>query len=105
MNPMTIECPVQIGKEGDQFVAHAMSLHVMSCGGTPEEARPALDEAVGLFLKTSARQGFCRKPSVRVATKSRTGWGRGRPRWGFEAQAGSTASNRHVAYGFHFKSD
>ena len=57
MISMTIEYTAQIWKEGDQFVAHAMPLDVMSCGGTPEEARTALDEAVRLFLRTSATQG------------------------------------------------
>ena len=48
-----IEYTVQIWKEGDQFVAHAMPLDVMSSGKTPEEARKALDEAVHLFLITA----------------------------------------------------
>ena len=48
-----IEYTVQIWKEGDQFVAHAMPLDVMSSGKTPEEARKALDEAVHLFLFTA----------------------------------------------------
>jgi predicted RNase H-like HicB family nuclease len=48
-----IEYTVQIWKEGNQFVAHAMPLDVMSSGKTPEEARKALDEAVHLFLVTS----------------------------------------------------
>ena len=48
-----IEYTVQIWKEGDQFVAHAMPLDVMSSGTTPEEARKALDEAVHLFLVTA----------------------------------------------------
>ena len=48
-----IEYTVQIWKEGDQFVAHAMPLDVMSSGRTPEEARKALDEAVHLFLITA----------------------------------------------------
>jgi len=33
-----IEYTVQIWKEGNQFVAHAMPLDVMSSGRTPEEA-------------------------------------------------------------------
>jgi len=49
-----IEYTVQIWKEGEQFVAHAMPLDVMSSGRTPEEARKALDEAVHLFLVTAA---------------------------------------------------
>jgi len=34
-----------------------MPLDVMSSGSTPDEARQALDEAVGLFLKTAADMG------------------------------------------------
>jgi predicted RNase H-like HicB family nuclease len=52
-----IEYTVQIWKEGNQFVAHAMPLDVMSSGKTPEEARKALDEAVHLFLVTSDDMG------------------------------------------------
>lgn len=54
---MKVEYTVHIWKEGDQFVAHAIPLDVMSCGGTPDEARSALDEAVRLFLSTSASRG------------------------------------------------
>lgn len=54
---MNIEYTVQIWKEGNQFVAHAMPLDVMSSGNTPEEARKALDEAVHLFIVTSAEIG------------------------------------------------
>lgn len=49
-----IEYTVKIWKEGNQFVAHAMPLDVMSSGSTPEEARKALAEAVHLFLMTAA---------------------------------------------------
>ena len=52
-----IEYTVQIWKEGNQFVAHAMPLDVMSSGKTPEEARKTLDEAVHLFLVTAADMG------------------------------------------------
>jgi predicted RNase H-like HicB family nuclease len=52
-----MEFTVQIWKEGNQFVAHAMPLDVMSSGKTPEEARKALDEAVHLFLVTAADIG------------------------------------------------
>jgi predicted RNase H-like HicB family nuclease len=54
---MNIEYTVQIWSEGDQFVAHAMPLDVMSSGGTLEGARAALDEAVHVFLLTAADQG------------------------------------------------
>ncbi len=52
-----IEYTVQIWREGNQFVAHAMPLDVMSSGKTPEEARKALDEAVHLFLVTATDMG------------------------------------------------
>lgn len=58
INPITrINYTVHIWKEGAQYVAHAMPLDVMSSGGTPDEARQALDEAVTLFLETAAEAG------------------------------------------------
>jgi predicted RNase H-like HicB family nuclease len=53
MKKINIEYTVQIWKEGNQYVAHAMPLDVMSSGKTPEKARKALDEAVHLFLMTA----------------------------------------------------
>jgi predicted RNase H-like HicB family nuclease len=55
--PATLEYTVQIWEEDGQFIAHAMPLDVMSSGPTVEEARAALDEAVGLFLDTAAEAG------------------------------------------------
>lgn len=49
-----IEYTVQVWQEGNQFVAHAMPLDVMSCGPTPASASLALQEAVELYLATSA---------------------------------------------------
>ncbi|HEY6001184.1 MAG TPA: hypothetical protein VI078_18010 [bacterium] len=54
---MQLDYTVQIWREGDQFVAHALPLDVMSSGGTVEEARNALDEAVRLFLGTATETG------------------------------------------------
>jgi predicted RNase H-like HicB family nuclease len=54
---MNIEYSAQIWKEGNQYIAHAMPLDVMSVGPGPEEARKALDEAVHLFLVTAADEG------------------------------------------------
>ena len=48
---------VQPGKEGKQYVAHAMPLDVASSGPTPAKARTALKEAVDLFLKTAQEAG------------------------------------------------
>jgi hypothetical protein len=54
---MNIEYSAQIWKEGNQYIAHAMPVDVMSAGPSPEEARKALDEAVHLFLITAADMG------------------------------------------------
>ena len=57
---MKIGYTVQIWREGAQFVAHAMPIDVVSTGGTPDQARAALDEAVGLFLSTAQDLGTFR---------------------------------------------
>ena len=54
---MEIEYTVQVWQEGNQFVAHAMPLDVMSAGPTPDRARQALYEAVDLFLATAREHG------------------------------------------------
>ena len=54
---MDIEYTVQIWKEDDQFIAHAMPLDVVSSGSTAEEARAAVSEAVQLFLLTAKEAG------------------------------------------------
>jgi predicted RNase H-like HicB family nuclease len=55
--PANLEYTVRIWKEGEQFIAHAMPLDVMSSGSTVEAAREALDEAVSLFLDTALEVG------------------------------------------------
>jgi hypothetical protein len=55
--PVKLEYTVQIWREGNQFIAHAMPLDVASSGPNPEAARKAVDEAVELFLTTAAEQG------------------------------------------------
>ena len=54
---INIEYTIQIWREGNQFIAHAMPLDVMSSGSTPEKAKEALYEAVHLFLETAADMG------------------------------------------------
>ena len=54
---LAIGYTTQIWRESDQFIAHTMPLDVASSGGSPEEARQALDEAVHLFLSTAADHG------------------------------------------------
>ena len=51
---MNIDYTIQVWREDQQFVAHAMPLDVMSSGPTPAGARAALYEAVDLFLATAA---------------------------------------------------
>ena len=57
MKQFDIEYTVQIWKEGNHYIAHAMPLDVMSSGPTPQDASKALDEAVHLFLSTAAEMG------------------------------------------------
>ena len=54
---ISIEYTVQNRQEGNQFIAHAMPIDIMSSGPTPEEARKALDEAVRVFLLTLEDMG------------------------------------------------
>ena len=54
---MKLDYTVQIWNEDGQYVAHAMPLDVASSGATPEDARQAVDEAVGVFLETAESHG------------------------------------------------
>lgn len=54
---MNINYTVQIWREDNQFIAHAMPLNVASSGATPDDARRAVDEAVRGFLATCADMG------------------------------------------------
>ncbi len=54
---MNIDYTVQIWKEGNQYIAHAMPLDVMSSGKTPEEAKWAVKEAIDLFIATAKEIG------------------------------------------------
>ena len=54
---MTLNITVNVWSEGDQYIAHAMPLDVVSSGPTPQAARQAVDEAVRCFLKAAADVG------------------------------------------------
>ena len=56
-NAPGVDYTIQIWEEGDQFIAHAIPIDVMSSGPTPEDARAALKEAVRLFLLTADDNG------------------------------------------------
>lgn len=45
---------VQIWREGEHYIAHAMPIDLMSSGRTAEDARKAIDEAAHAFLATLA---------------------------------------------------
>jgi predicted RNase H-like HicB family nuclease len=52
-----IDYTVHIWQEGNQFIAPALPIDVMSSGPTPEAARKALDEALRVFLLTIEDMG------------------------------------------------
>jgi predicted RNase H-like HicB family nuclease len=54
---MKIDYTVQVWREGNPFIAHAMPLDVASSGDTPEAARNAADEAVRVFIAAAAAHG------------------------------------------------
>ena len=54
---MIIEATVQIRREGNTLVAHAMPIDVVSAGRIPAAARGAVGEAVSVFAATLADQG------------------------------------------------
>ncbi|MCB1126131.1 MAG: hypothetical protein KDM81_06530 [Verrucomicrobiae bacterium] len=58
---MQIEFTVQTWWENDQFIAHARPLDVASTGPTPAAAKEAVNEAVGLFLRTASEHGTLRE--------------------------------------------
>jgi len=54
---MNIEYTVNIWKEGNQYIAHAMPLDIVSSGLSSDDAKNALKEAVHLFLETLQEMG------------------------------------------------
>ena len=54
---MQLNFRIEIFKEGGQYVALAPELNVSSFGGTEQEARKSLKEAVELFLEECQRMG------------------------------------------------
>jgi len=70
---MNIEYTIQIWQEGNQFVAHAMPLDVMSSGQTPDKARRALHEAVELFIQTAEEMSTLEEILLESGYKSSNG--------------------------------
>ena len=50
-----------IWKEGRKFVSKCPELGVASYGKTPESAREALEEAIGLYLENAQRLGLLKE--------------------------------------------
>jgi predicted RNase H-like HicB family nuclease len=71
---MRIDYTVQSGKEGAQFVAHAMPIDVAGSGATPDQARAALDEAMRLFLSTAQEMGTLREVLEECSHEFRGGY-------------------------------
>ena len=57
MTSMNLETTIRIWREGKYYIAHALPLDVSSAGDTPELAREALREALGLFIATARDHG------------------------------------------------
>ncbi len=78
--PVKLEYTVQLWREGQQYIAHAMPLEVASSGATPAKARAALAEAVDLFLKTAQEEGTLERVLEDAGyTRGVRGWSG--PRW------------------------
>jgi predicted RNase H-like HicB family nuclease len=68
-----IDFTALIWQEGNQFIAHAMPLDVMSAGQTPDAARQALNEAVSLFLATATDIGTLKEVLLETGYELRDG--------------------------------
>jgi len=72
---LNIEYTGEIWKEGRTFIARAVPLDVMSCGGSAKQARDNLREAVALFVSTARDQrtlaAILRECGYR---RTRSGW-------------------------------
>ena len=88
---MQIEYTVQIWREGNQFIAHAMPLDVMSAGPSPEEARRAVDEAVRLFVLTANDHGTLEEILGEAGYELRDGVWTPPPAVAFEKQSTAVA--------------
>ena len=60
-----------IWKEGKSYVSKCPELGVASYGATPERARTALEEAVGLFLSNAKRLGLLQDVEPTLASSIR----------------------------------
>ncbi|MCD5407231.1 MAG: hypothetical protein LRZ99_06035 [Desulfotomaculum sp.] len=54
---MNIGYTIQVWQEGNQYIAHAMPLDIMSSSETVENAKKAVKEAVALFIATAKDMG------------------------------------------------
>ncbi len=77
---MLLDLTIHVWKEGDQFIAQALPLDVLSSGATAEAARQAVDEAVRCFVKTAADAGTLHQVLEECGYKNQNGAWVG-PRW------------------------
>jgi len=89
---MEIDYTIQIWREGNQFVAHALPLDVASAGPSAEAARAAVQEAVELFLETARTHGTLEEV-LEDAGYEHVGAGWESPTWvGIERQSAPVAA-------------
>ncbi len=60
-----------IWKEGKRYVSKCPELGVASYGRTPEQAKAALGEAVGLYLSNAKRLGLLKELQLTLSSKAR----------------------------------
>ena len=60
-----------IWKEGKHYVSKCPELGVASFGSTPEKAREALGEAVGLFISNAKRLNLLKDVEPSLASETR----------------------------------
>lgn len=66
----------RLWKEGNQYIAEALPLHVMSWGKTRKEAEAAVKEAVDVFIKTAGEKGTLMDVLASAGYDVKTGKGR-----------------------------
>ena len=68
---MEIQSTIRVFKEGRSFVAHALELDVVSCGGSKDKALKNLKEAVRLFLEEAEKMGTLKQILEEAGYKKR----------------------------------
>ena len=92
----SVEVPVNIFKEGGQFVAHCPVLDLSTSGHTFEQVQERFQEALDMFLEDLVEQG-----TLDEVLRS-YGWhkiSKPRPHWAPPRLISSTAQEAHIPVG------